>query len=282
MSDNREFCLIGETLRHSMSPQIHKKLFEISDMQGNYYLREINKDNFGCEAKELKKLTGYNITIPYKVDIIPFLDKIDTMAKKYGAVNCVYNNKGISTGYNTDVDGFLKSLEVNHISLNKKVLLLGLGGVGRMMAFEAVSAGAELTVAVRENSVLKSQTIIDDIKSKCKCADIKLIEYKDISGHFDTLINSTPVGMYPHGDKCPVSDEVIKNCDAVFDAIYNPVKTQLVAKALSMGKTAVGGMEMLVYQAVVAHEIWDNAEYKTSDIKKVIEEMEDEVTREFI
>ncbi len=277
----RKFCLLGETLKHSMSPQIHRELFKLSNKSGEYSLLEVPHNEFSKNAEKLIEFEGYNITIPYKVDIIPYLDHIDTSAERYGAVNCVDNKNGVSTGYNTDVDGFLKSLEVNDIKLSGNVLLLGLGGVGRMMACEACLAGGKLTVAVRKGSESKSETIKKEILKHCPDAEINIVNYDEISGHFDTLINSTPVGMYPDNEGCPVDDKVISNCDAVFDAIYNPVETVLVRKAKQCGKIAVGGMEMLVWQAVVAHEIWDNAEYLKKDISIIITKMEDEVRRKF-
>lgn len=277
----RKFCLIGETLGHSMSPQIHKQLFELSGKDGTYCINEIKKSEFSRKAKELSLYTGYNITIPYKVDIIPYLDKIDESALRYGAVNCVDNKNGISTGYNTDVDGFLKSLEVNNILLSGKVLLLGNGGVGRMMACESCLAGGSLTIAVREGSQKKALEVKEFILSKVENAEIEIVTYENISGHFDVLINATPVGMYPNTDGCPVDDKVIENCENFFDAIYNPVETVLIRKAKSMGKKAVGGMEMLVYQAVVAHEIWDGVSYLQKDIQNLIKDMEKEVEREY-
>ena len=277
----RKFCLIGETLGHSMSPQIHKRLFELSGKDGDYHINEIAKSKFSNKAKELSLYSGYNITIPYKVGIIPFIDKMDESALRYGAVNCVDNKNDISMGYNTDVYGFLKSLKVNDIPLGGKVLLLGSGGVGRMMACETSLAGGNLTIAVRDGSQKSAEAVKEFVLSKVSDAKIEIVTYDKIDGHFDTLINSTPVGMYPNVEGCPVNDKVIENCDNFFDAIYNPVQTVLIKKANAMGKNAVGGMEMLVYQAVVAHEIWDNASYLPNDIQKIIKEMQDEVERKY-
>lgn len=278
----REFCLIGKKLGHSMSPDIHKKLFEFSDKEGNYSLVEIPEEDFEKDTDRLKEYSGYNITIPYKVKIIPYLNEISEGAKRYGAVNCVDNKDGKAKGYNTDVDGFLKSLSHNNIPLNKKVLLLGCGGAGRMMAYETLLCGGKLTVAVRSGSKEKTEKILSEIKGISPFSEINVIEYKDISGNFDTLINSTPVGMYPDVSSCPVCDDVIKSCDHVFDAIYNPCETVLIKKSKAMGKNAVGGMAMLVYQAVSAHEIWDNAVYQKDAINALIREMEEQVKRKFV
>jgi len=278
---SRKFCLLGESLKHTMSPPIHKRLFELSNKDADYSVCEIQREKLKSSINELNQLVGYNITIPHKVDIIPLINGLDESAHRYGAVNCVYNNNGVSKGYNTDVYGFLRSLEAGGGELGGDVLLLGSGGVGRMMAIEACLAGSNLTIAVLERSIPKAEKVIADIKKLSPDAKVSITTLDNINGHFDLLINSTPVGMYPNSESCPVSDEVIKNSHCIFDAIYNPVETVLIKKAKSFGKIAIGGMAMLVWQAVVAHEIWDNANYNESDIIEIISDMEAIVTRDF-
>lgn len=278
---SRKFYLLGESLKHTMSPPIHKRLFELSNKDAEYLVCEIPREKLKSSINELNQLVGYNITIPHKVDIIPLINGLDESAGRYGAVNCVFNNNGVSTGYNTDVYGFLRSLEAGGGELGGDVLLLGSGGVGRMMAIEACLAGSNLTIAVLERSIPKAKKVIADIKKLSPDAKVLITTLDTINGHFDLLINSTPVGMYPDSEFCPVSDEVINNSDCIFDAIYNPVETVLIQKAKSFGKIAIGGMAMLVWQAVVAHEIWDNANYNESDILEIISDMEAIVTRDF-
>ena len=277
----RKFFLLGESLGHTMSPPIHRKLFELSGKGGDYGTIELPVEKLVDYAQSFKSYKGYNITIPHKINIIPFLDKIDSTASRYGAVNCVNNENGISTGYNTDVFGFLRSLEAAGEKLEGKVLLVGCGGAGRMMGMEVCLAGAELTIAVRKGSLLKAEKLKTDILKIKPDARIEATEIGNINGNFHILINSTPVGMYPHTEECPVDDNVIKSCDCVFDAIYNPVETLLIRKARAFGKNAIGGMAMLVWQAVAAHEIWDSAEYREEDISSLICEIQDKVKRDF-
>ena len=277
----RKFSIIGGSLKHTMSPPIHKRLFELSGETAEYSVFEIAEEDLNTAITELDKLNGYNITIPHKVGIIPLISQLDETARRYGAVNCVLYKDGVSTGYNTDVYGFLRSLKAGGAQLGGSVLLLGCGGVGRMMAIEACLAGAALTIAVLEIFMPVAERVSDDIKALCPDAKVNITTLDKISGNFNLLINATPVGMYPKSDACPVSDDVIKSADSVFDAIYNPVDTVLLTKARSFGKTAIGGMAMLVWQAVVAHEIWDNASYDDSDIAEIIKEMEETVKRDF-
>lgn len=272
----KKYALIGHPLGHSMSPLIHYKLFGFSGCEECVYeLTDISPEELSDKLGYLKSLEGFNITIPHKTAVIPMLDGLAESAERYGAVNCVKNDSGRLTGYNTDCDGFLKSVE--GFPLNGKVLLLGCGGAGRMMGIEAALHGAELTIAVRRSSVKKAQLLMAEILAKCEKSTIKITNINEIEGRFDVLLNSTPVGMYPNTDSCPVNDNVIENCDYFFDAVYNPTETILIKKAKALGKTAVGGAAMLVYQAVKAHEIWDGSLYTPEQISAVISDTEQAV-----
>jgi shikimate dehydrogenase len=150
-----------------------------------------------------------------------------------------------------------------------------------MIAIEAVLKGAELTMAIIPEAKEMADSLIAEIKSKVPSADVRCIMMNEISGKYDLLINATPVGMYPKSDACPVSDEIIKQCGGVFDVIYNPIKTQLVKKAEAMGIKAVGGIAMLVLQAVKAHEIWNGDFYTDEQINEIIEKSSEKVEADF-
>lgn len=268
----KRYALIGHPLGHSMSPLIHYKLFGLSGCDECVYeLADISPNELPEKIDFLRSLDGFNITIPHKASIIPLIDSLDESAVLYNAVNCIKNENGRLIGYNTDCDGFLRSAE--SLPIDGEVLLLGCGGAGRMMAIEAARHGAALTIAIRPNSIKKAQLLMAEIISKCG-SSVKIVNIADIDGHFDVLLNSTPVGMYPHINDCPVSDKVIENCSTLFDAIYNPTDTVLIQKAKAMGKTAVGGAAMLVYQAVKAHEIWDGDVYSSEQISAIISDTE--------
>lgn len=268
-----KYGLIGHPLGHSMSPLIHERLFALSGKSDcTYELIDIDPADLSSKIDVLKELKGFNITIPHKTAIIPFTDKLGESALRYNSVNCIANENGCFTGYNTDCDGFLLSAE--KLPLGGKVLLIGCGGVGRMIAIEAALHGAELTIAVIPQDVKNAQLVMAEILSKCGEASVRIIEVKDIAGEFDLLINATPVGMYPKVENCPVSDEIIANCGSFFDVIYNPTETLLMKKARAAGKTAIGGASMLVYQAVKAHELWYGGKFSSEDISKIILEVE--------
>lgn len=272
-----KYAILGYPLKHTMSPPIHKRLFELEGKAAEYEICEIPPEQLEEKAAYLNSLGGYNITIPFKVDIIKYIDELDESAKRYNSVNCVVNRGGKTTGYNTDCYGFLRSLEAGGASLSGKVLQIGCGGVGRMMATEAALHGADLTVVVLPEFVKGAEDTAADILKLVPNAKIKVITHDLTDGEFDLLVNASPVGMFPKTDECPVTERVIKSCKSVFEVIYNPNVTKLMQTARDNGIKAIGGMAMLVWQAVVAHEIWSGARYSDGDIEKLIGDMRAEL-----
>lgn len=275
----QKYTLIGYPLGHSMSPMIHERLFAAKNREASYDLTEISPEELSAKAQALKEFKGFNVTIPHKQSIIPFLDEIGGSAKRYNAVNCVVNENGSLIGYNTDCDGFTDS--VKDFPMDGKVLLIGCGGVGRMMAVEAVLHGADLTIGIRPSSTEKAAALTKEILEMKPDAKVRTVLTADIDESFDVILNSSPVGMYPQTDACPVSDSLIEKCSYVYDVIYNPVETVLVKKAKAMGKTAVGGCAMLVLQAVKAHELWDGDLYTEEQVQNIIDELEKRIRSDF-
>ncbi len=270
-------------MKHTMSPPIHARLFELKDREYQYEIVEATAEGLVQTAKYLNSLNGYNITIPHKVGIIKYLDRLDESAKRYNSVNCVDNKNGVLTGYNTDCDGFLHTVRAMGVRLSGRVLLIGCGGVGRMIAIESALAGADLSIAVLESDLPLAVQAEKEIYAMKPDAEITIVTMDKIDDtkHYDLLVNACPVGMYPKVDGCPVGDGIIRASGAVFDLIYNPRETALVRKAKALGKKAAGGMAMLVWQAVSAHQIWDGDSYSDSEVQSIIEEMEDAVEKNF-
>lgn len=268
-----KYAILGYPLKHTMSPPIHKRLFELEGKTAEYEICELPPEELTGKADYLNSLGGYNITIPFKVDIIKYLDELDESAKRYNSVNCVVNRGGKNIGFNTDCYGFLRSLEAENISLSGKVLQIGCGGVGRMMAIEAALHGADLTIVALPEFIKGAEEAAAEAVKLAPKAKIKVITHDKISGEYDLLVNASPVGMFPKTEECPVSEEVIKSCKNVFEVIYNPDVTMLMKLAEKNSIKAVGGMAMLVWQAVVAHEIWSGAKYSDKDIAELISDM---------
>lgn len=266
----KKFAVIGHPIGHTMSPFIHNRLFQLSGIEAEYIKLDIAPENLADEYNRLlSKLDGYNITIPHKQNIIQLIDEIDDKAKMYGSVNTVANSDGIAKGYTTDPDGFLKALDAAGIILDGRVVILGCGGVARTMAYEVVLKGLPLLFAVRKDDVNIAKSLCSEIENTVKGARVSFCLIDELSGDIDVLVNATPIGMFPKLDAQPVTDSVIRRCASVFDAVYNPLETVLIQKALANGSKAVGGMSMLVWQAVVAHEKWDGSVYDKEEIAKL-------------
>lgn len=279
----RRYAVVGETLKHTMSPPIHKRLFELKNREFEYDVMEICPKDLKASKDKLDSLAGYNVTIPHKVAVIDLLDRLDDSAKRYNSVNCVDNKNGILTGYNTDCDGFLETVRSMGADLSGEVVLIGCGGVGRMAAIEAAFAGARLNIAVLESDMPLAQKTKSEILAVRPNAEVSIVLNTDIDDEkdYDLLINATPVGMYPKVDACPVPDKIIERAKAVFDIVYNPGETLLLKKAREMGIKTAGGMAMLVWQAVSAHRIWDGDEYTADEVNSIISEMNEIVKRNF-
>ena len=273
-----QYTLIGHPLGHSMSPFIHERLFAMAGRKAEYTLTDIAPEHLLEKEPFLRSLQGFNITIPHKMAVIPMVDRLDESARRYDSVNCVANVDGKLVGYNTDCDGF--TMSVKDYPMDGKVLLIGCGGVGRMIATEALRSGADLTIGIIPQDRKLVETFIQEAKQQMPDARVQYAVTAEIHEKFDVIINASPVGMFPKADACPVSDELIDQADYFFDVIYNPTKTLFLRKALAQGKTAKGGAAMLVLQAVRAHEIWNGDSYPQEQIDTIIREMEQTIDQQ--
>lgn len=276
----QKYAVIGHPIGHTMSPFIHKSLFKLQGIEIEYSAFDIHPEKLADDMNGiLGDLSGFNVTIPHKEAIIPFIDSVDESAIKYNAVNCVLRRGGKTYGCSTDAYGFTQALKANNVPLSGRVLVLGAGGAARTLAREASDAGCEVTIAVRQSSLLKAEELKKWLISSG--GKVSVCELKDVQGEFELCVNATPVGMYPNPDAMPLTEGQLKGCKALFDAVYNPERTLLIKTAESLGIKTVGGMAMLVWQAVKAHEFWYSAEFKASDIEEIITAANREMERIF-
>jgi len=245
------YGLIGEKLPHSLSPKIHNTLFKALDIEGSYKLFEVEKEDLGKAVESLKilKIKGVNVTIPYKQDVMKHLDFISDEAKKIGAVNTIYLDNGKLYGYNTDYFGFGTIIKNNDIKVKDSIaMILGNGGAAKSVITFLLDKGIKKIYLVSRKS--KDNSGYDDDRIECK-------SYEDIGCiKGDILINTTPLGMYPHIDETPVYEDVISNFNDLIDIIYNPKETKFLKIGKALNKKVCGGIEMLVGQAIKAEEIW--------------------------
>lgn len=265
------FGLLGEKLSHSLSPEIHGAILNRIDKAGAYKLFEIERDKLEefIGAIKLFKVKGFNVTIPYKQDIMKYLDFISDEAKRIGAVNSVVLKDNKLYGYNTDYFGFGATFERNNIKFKDKVVvILGTGGACKA-AFTYI-----LDNRVKELYLVSRNP--EDVRLNIQDNRLKVIDYnklKEIKGNI--IINSTPVGMYPNNDKCPIDKEIINNYDIVMDLIYNPLETKLLEYGREKEKVSLDGLYMLVAQAVKAQEIFQGMDIDNKIIDNIYKSLQD-------
>ena len=294
----RRFAVIGHPIGHTMSPFIHDRLFSLTGHKPEYSVLDVPSLTQALPA--LRTLDGFNITIPHKSDIIPLLDGIDEKAKLFGSVNTVRVEDGKMTGYTTDGVGCKKALARYGLDFNGELLLLGRGGaegVARRQKHRFTRVfvivrqfchAPHLDIVCRESSLEKAQVLSDELAELCrtrsKTGVFRVLSYDELAKeteHYDLVLNTTSLGMYPKTGVSAVGEDVLSRCKAAFDAVYNPGKTKFLKLAASCGLKTVGGMGMLVCQAVAAHELWYGASFKDSDIEQLICDAEAETARLF-
>jgi len=252
------FAVLGESLGHTWSPYIHNSLFSAAGRDAVYLPITIPKEKLSSAVDVLRScFSGFNVTIPYKERIIPLLDEVDDAVKACGAVNTVENRNGKLIGHITDGLGMISAIERSGINTRCiHAAILGGGGAARVAGYEILIRGGTITLAVRDEEKGKilaaelAAAIPDCARRICVCA------LDSLGGSYDLLINCTPVGMYPNINAAPVTKDVVSKCKAVFDAVYNPRETQLIAMARSQGIACVEGLGMLFDQAVEAQRFW--------------------------
>lgn len=261
------YGVVGEKLTHSLSPQIHARIFEELNIKGAYKLFEIPKDKINnlADAIKLLGIKGVNVTIPYKQVVMEQLDYISPEAKKIGAINTVLLKDEKLYGYNTDYYGFGMMLKNKNIEVKNKVaVVLGNGG-----------AAKAINTYFLDNDI-KDLYLVTRNKNKISSIDknIKVIDYdelKSISG--DILVNTTPVGMYPNLGYSPVSVDIIKNFNSIVDIIYNPSLTEFLKIGKENNKVICGGLYMLVGQAIKSQEIWQDLKINNEITDKIYLEL---------
>lgn len=261
------YGLFGESLSHSLSPTIHRRIYSAWGIKAAYKCFEIPSLELKSAVDALRTLSiaGVNVTIPYKEQIISYLDELSQLSKELQAVNTIKNDHGKLIGYNTDYAGFDLIFKRRNWSVkNRRVTVLGTGGAAKtVIAYLRDQQAEEIAVISR---------------SPERFEDTKMITYIDydaldtLSG--DILINTTPVGMYPYIDETPAKESVIRSFDTLIDLIYNPNKTRFLSLGEKNGKETANGLDMLVGQAVRSVEIWQDISIESSLVDELISELQ--------
>jgi len=267
--------LIGDPVAHSVSPAMHNAAFACLGLDYVYLPFRVQKERLAEAVGGVRGLglRGVNVTIPHKVAVIPMLDETDAMAGRIGAVNTIINNAGHLTGYNTDAGGFLLALkQAGFEPQGKKAVVLGAGGASRAISFALAGSGAVITILNRREELEWAKTLAEQV-SKCCGWEVPAWELNDgnlakaLDGA-ELLVNATCLGMHPDIDKTPVARRLLRPGLAVFDAVYNPLRTRLMREAEEAGAKTISGLDMLVGQGAMAFELWTGRKPPVDEMKK--------------
>ncbi|MNI03778.1 Shikimate dehydrogenase [compost metagenome] len=269
------YGVFGDPIRHSRSPLMLNRAFQETGINAAYAAFHVRPDDLGAAINGIRALgyRGVNVTIPHKVEVMPYMDDIDESALIVGAVNTVVNNDGKLVGFNTDGIGYVRSLkEETGINLTgKKVLMLGAGGAARGVAYALAKDGVErIYIANRTKS-----RAIELAASICKFTDavgMSLEEIEHVAADVDLIVNTTSAGMHPHIHALPMPAEYIRPKHLVSDLIYNPRITRFLKEAEAVGARIHGGLGMFIYQGAYAFEYWTGVPAPVAAMRQVVEQ----------
>jgi 3-dehydroquinate dehydratase/shikimate dehydrogenase len=240
--------VIADPVRHSISPAVHNRAFQARRMDSIYLpflVHPAQLKDFFTLAEKLP-LSGFSVTIPHKQKIMRYLDSVDPLARRIGAVNTVWRKAGKWRGTNTDAEGVTRPLAKRLRLAKASVLLAGNGGAARGAAYALTEAGAKLAITGRN---------IDRVRVLAKACGAELLTREQAEARmFDVLVHATPVGMMPRINQCFFEGRI--PAKLVLDMVYNPLETLLLSNAKDQGAEVISGLEMFIEQAVRQFEIW--------------------------
>lgn len=251
------FGLIGYPIKHSLSPWIHNQFMKQLNIEGTYQLFEIEREDlFAEKIKRLKEIEvdGFNVTVPYKEKILPYLDEIDEQAKEVGAVNTVLCKNDSWIGYNTDGVGYMRALlnDYPHLEKHSRILLIGAGGAAKGILHALLQHGFK-QITITNRTIVRAEELAA-VHSMIATKTLKEVESNLHS--YDVIIQTTSVGMKPNETKSPITLQHVNKQAIVSDIVYQPLKTTLLQEAEKNNLSIHLGHTMLLYQAQYAFEIW--------------------------
>lgn len=257
---SKVYGVIADPVRHSISPAVHNRAFQARRLDAVYlpFLVAPAQLKDFMELANALPVTGFSVTIPHKQKILRYVDTVDPLARRIGAVNTVWRKAGKWRGANTDAAGVTVPLSRHLRPAKSRVLIVGNGGAARGAACALLDAGARVTLTGRNP---------DRVRALAKaCGAEPLVREQVTKHHFDAIVHATPVGMFPHVEGCFFDGEIPG--DIVFDLVYNPIETALIRRAKEQKRVVVPGIEMFVEQAVRQFEIWTGESAPRSAMEK--------------
>lgn len=271
-------AVVANPIKHSISPFIHNSAFEATNTNGVYLAWEVDAAELAETVANIRRyqMYGINLSMPYKEQVIPYLDQLSEEACLIGAVNTVVNREGTLIGYNTDGKGFFKSLPSFKIS-KKRLVLLGAGGAAKAILAQAILDGvSQISVFVRSSSMEKTRSYLEKIQNATGFR-VDLFALEDVQNlqdsitQADLLVNGTNVGMDGSSQPIPTSI-VLPEKLLVADVIYQPFETPFLKWARNQGNQSINGLGMLLYQAAEAFELWTGKEMPTDQIWELLKQ----------
>ena len=272
----RLICLFGDPVAHSKSPHLHNRSFERAGLNYAYMAFRVPGEDMkqATDAIRLLNMRGCNLTMPNKIAVIPFLDKLDPAAEIVGAVNTIVNEDGVLTGYITDGYGFMKSFAEHGVEVKgKKMVQMGMGGAGTAIAAQAALDGVGEIVMFSPSTGKSWERVGIEValiaeKTGAKISRHDANDLDDLRAQLadaELLANATPIGMGKLEGQSPIPDATYLHPDlAIQDAIYQPAETELLKMGKETGCTTINGEGMLFWQGARAFEIWTGVEFPLS------------------
>lgn len=267
----KTYAVIGDPIDHTLSPNIHNAAFKKLEIDATYIAYKIAKGELseGIESLKKIKISGFNVTIPHKVEVTRYLDKMDENCSIIGASNTVSYENGELKGYNTDMEGFLEPIKKRDLKIeNSNVLLLGAGGAARaVVAALGKEKCDQITIA---NRTLENTKKLGKFSKKIgiKVQEILLDDVNELKSNFDFIINATAIGL--KNEPSPISKKLLNSDVVVYDIVYRPMNTDLIKVAKESGATIIYGYEMLLGQAIRSFEIWHEIKAPYDVMKKAL------------
>ena len=271
--------LIGGNIENSFSPLIHNQIILKHFLNFCYLPFQVAETDLGKAIQGIRALNirGINITFPYKEKVIEFLDEVEESARRIGAVNTIVNNKGILTGYNTDVAGFKKSLQDNgkFVVKEKKAVVFGAGGAARAVIYPLLEEGIK-EINIFNRTLVKAEKIKQDFSPFFPGSSINIFSFeqkdlKDKIKEANLLVNATSIGMASQLNNTPLPDEKLFHSNLlVYDLIYRPAKTLFLEQAEKAGAKIINGVPMLVYQGIESLYLWTGFKPEGKEVLEII------------
>lgn len=256
------YGVIGYPLGHTLSPVMHNAAFRAVGLNAVYLAFETRDLSGALAGMRALGLRGLSVTIPHKTAVIPLLDEVDDLAEKIGAVNTVSNRAGRLVGTNTDGLGALRALEEKTVLAGQSVLIVGAGGAARAIGYLLKGRGLRLTLTNRSRT--KGEALADFLN----CSFRPLKEMKELPA--DLLVQTTPIGMFPHEDQCLLEPEDLDPGMTVMDVIYNPLETRLIRLARERGCTTLSGLPMFIHQGAEQFRQWTEMEPPLAEMRRAV------------